>query len=141
MRVYLDPVMNVFVQAYQGAIVLTETDFEYSESLKECLIGSTTCILHGINTEDKPEPEFIKYIQGIFEFVRLSCEKKCRPTVEYVKDSLMLLLDISNFFKKETRTLMRSPFILEMVNIMKLHNKEGQQNSTIEYARHIMQQI
>lgn len=62
------------------------------------------CIVHGIN-EPNPDPEFTPFIPNVFHFVMLSCQKKSRPTVTYLKRSILLMADIGRFYSVAVRPL------------------------------------
>jgi len=73
------------------------SDKNYSEVLQESICETLMCIFHGLSdaTLNKTLGEYVKYV---FKFVALSTEKSRHPKLDYVKDAMILLADISSFY-------------------------------------------
>ena len=82
------------------------------------------CIVHGFNNETGIFYELLSYfVPNLFEFVRLSTDKKNRPTVTYVKKSMLLLADFGKFYPSIVKPLKSQQFIIECINTLKTYNK------------------
>lgn len=82
------------------------------------------CIVHGFNNETGMNNEVIAhFVPNLFEFVRLSTDKKNRPTVTYVKKSMLLLADFGKFYPSIVKPLKSQQFIIECINTLKTYNK------------------
>lgn len=85
--------MDLLLISCEGVLVIP--DLNYAEILQESIIETFMCIYHGVSNEQGLQmlPGFIPFIQ---EFIRLTTDKTRHPKLDYVKESLMLLADISS---------------------------------------------
>lgn len=88
-----------------AALQMAETDFGYSELLKDNIIEALMCIVHGLNSHKNVDQQIPAFISQIFNFSALSCNKKYKPTVAYVKKCLLLLADLAKFYPSVVKPL------------------------------------
>lgn len=88
-----------------AAIQIADSDFSYSEQLKDSIIETLMCIVHGINTESSVNEQIAPFIPKIFQFVMISSNKKSRPTVAYVKKCVLLMADFAKFYPPVVKPL------------------------------------
>lgn len=50
---YLDETMRLLIVACEASLGMNETDRNYAENLREYIIETLTCILHGTNMEEQ----------------------------------------------------------------------------------------
>ena len=92
------------------------------------------CLFHGIN-DDSLKKELPKYLPYTVEFIKLTTEKNRLPKLDYVKESLMLLADISNIYPESKPVLLKADFIPDRAAILMKFNKDGHLSQTISYLR------
>jgi hypothetical protein len=75
------------------------------------------CLFHGLN-DKTPNLLLGKYIQHVYEFVKMTTDKSRRPKLEYVKSCLFLIADIAGFYPNEFEPYKKMPFIGEIIKIL-----------------------
>lgn len=92
------------------------------------------CIFHGISDDSfkKELPQFLPYV---VEFIKITTEKTRHPKLDYVKESLMLLADVSNIYPESKAMLSNAEFIADRAAILMKFNKDGHLSQAISYLR------
>lgn len=129
---HVNRVMKLLHLSCEG--VLSIPDLNYAEILQESIIETLMCIFHGI-TEDSIKNDIPTYLTMTLEFVRLTTEKSRHPKLDYVKECLMLLADISNIYPDTKAFLAKTEFIAERTATLVLFNKDGHLSQTIAYVK------
>ena len=129
--------MTIIMICCEGAIQLVNIDFNYSETLKETIIETLTCVLHGINQRELNK-SFEAYIPNIFTFIRLSTDKSVRPTVKYISICLSLLADFSNIYSELIKPQLdheNLAFISVIYRDLVRNNRDNQYTRILKYAK------
>lgn len=124
--------MNILHLSCEG--VLSIPDVNYAEILQESVIETLMCIFHGVN-EESIKNDLPSYLNMTVEFIRLTTEKTRHPKLDYVKECLMLLADISNIYPNTKPFLCKAEFIADRANILVSFNKDRHLNQTIAYVK------
>lgn len=83
---------------------MNETDRNYAENLREFIIETLTCILHGINMdEQEPCKSILPYVENIFKFIQFTTDKVLQPKVNYLKSCILWMADLSRFYKVQVQ--------------------------------------
>lgn len=110
------------------------SDKNYSEVLQESICETLMCIFHGLN-EPNPNRALGEYVKYVFKFVALSTEKGRHPKLDYVKDAMVLLADITSFYPSESRAALTHEFIADRLEILNKYNADGHLTRDITYLR------
>lgn len=106
----------------------------YAEILQESIIETLMCIYHGIN-DPKGRRELPNYLSFILQFIGLTTEKSRHPKLDYVKECLMLLADITSMYPEVKQRIKEASFISDRTAILLKFNKDGHLNQTIAYVK------
>lgn len=92
---------------------MKDTDLNYAELLRENIIDTFTCMLHGLCEDERPNPAFLGSVENIFEFIRVTCDKNIHPKVNYVKSCVLWMADATKFYKTNVQKYVRQPWAWE----------------------------
>lgn len=102
--------LNIINNAFAAVIILQEDpnkeNQEFCDALKETLVELLLCIVHGVhyNENELPCQELLRgYFPRIIEFGEKTTKEQYNPTVEYLRDYMMLVTDF--YMKEEMRNL------------------------------------
>lgn len=129
---HLKRVTDLILMSCEG--VLSIPDINYAEILQESIIETLMCIFHGVG-ENYLKPILPTFLPFVLEFIKLTTEKTRHPKLDYVKESLMLLADISQIYPEFKPKLMEAGFIPDRAAILLKFNKDGHLSQTISYLR------
>lgn len=71
----------------------------------------------------------------IFSFIQYSCDKKCRPKIDYVKMCVLFMADSAKFYKHDVYNLVRNGWVFDCLEQLKKFNKNGSMQNVINYAK------
>jgi len=86
---YLENLMAIYDMAFDAVVMLEMQDNDnedYAEALKERLIESYTCVLHGTSASKS----LIKHLPRLMKFISQTCNKSLNPTVVLILISDLL---------------------------------------------------
>lgn len=133
--VYLASIIEVVMLCCTAAIGMSETDFAYSELLKDSIVECLMCIVHGLNFEGSQiVNQLTPYVSEFFRFIVVSLEKKYKPTVAYFNRSILLLADIARYYPMAVAQWKKDPVVQNTINTFKNFSKNGEYGQTIKYA-------
>ncbi|EAR88045.3 importin-beta amine-terminal domain protein (macronuclear) [Tetrahymena thermophila SB210] len=137
---YLENLVKIFDIGFTAAVELSRSDQQdiqdYSEQLKEKLIESYTCVLHGIN-DTQQNPTFFNHCPKLVEFITLTCDKNLHPTVDYVRNCLTLLVDIGNFYKNQVGPYIKTNFTKYLIDVLQEFDQSEEGKETISFAHRV----
>eukprot|EP01016_Furgasonia_blochmanni_P047551 TRINITY_DN699_c0_g1_i9.p1 TRINITY_DN699_c0_g1~~TRINITY_DN699_c0_g1_i9.p1 ORF type:complete len:855 (-),score=333.77 TRINITY_DN699_c0_g1_i9:376-2940(-) len=135
---FLPEIMKFYEMAYDAALQLSENEpSEYTEQLKEKLVESFICILHAF--VDTPFQEnVLTYIPKTIEFLQRTCNTKYNPTVEYLRSSLALIVDIAHIYGAKVRDLVRIPLTNDLVTILTRFKDYPDNARILDYAHRVL---
>ena len=109
------------------------------------MVDTTTCVVHTLEHSDRSDELFRSYIKNLFEFVTVSMQlPQKKLTMEFVETSLMMLIDVLNYYSKEAATVnevARAPVLGVSLNILERNNKRGKYTHSVNFAKQVIQQI
>ena len=70
---FLDDFLKVIMMCCEASINIQSSDFSYSESLKEVIIESIKCVVHGLSEYPESQPILQPYTTNIYKFIQLTC--------------------------------------------------------------------
>lgn len=86
------------------------------------------------NSETDTTQYVTPFIPNIFHFVMLTCDKKLRPTVSYMKRCVLLMADFAKTYPNAVNQLKRQQFVVDCINTLKTFNKNNEFDNIISYA-------
>jgi hypothetical protein len=60
----------------------------------------------------------------IFQLINLTTNKSRRPKLDYVKETMIFLVDITTFYPNECRNIILSEFVADRLAIMNRYNND-----------------
>lgn len=102
--------LHIINNAFSAVVILqddkSKENQEFCDALKETLVELLLCIVHGIHYNENalPSQEFLKsFFPTIIEFGEKTTKAEYNPTIEYLRDFMMLVTDF--YMKEELRNL------------------------------------
>lgn len=137
-------ILSLYEIAYEAIIVLSDSNvpdnLEYAEVLKENIIDSIVCIVHGAlyNDESGMNMEKLNLIKIHFpklqEFIQKATSRKYNPTIDFVKDCLALLTDIYAPPLREGGVYLNKELITDMIKTLQPHMSQVGVQQSVQYA-------
>jgi hypothetical protein len=73
--------------------VLELNDFNYAEILQDTVVETLLCIFHS-DFSAAAFQTIRTFVESILQFIAFSTDKKRRPKLSYLKDTMSLLVDV-----------------------------------------------
>ena len=128
--------MNMLMLACQASITMDDSEKHYAETLRDTIIETLTCILHGCNfDETNPYQELLTYVENIFKFIEYTTDKSLQPKTNYLKSCIMWMADLSRIYKTKVQHLVRQRWVYGCLEMLKKHNKNQSFDRAIQYAK------
>ena len=74
--------------------------------------------MHAINTKQKQNPIFIKYIPAIAQFIKLNNVPAAKPSVTFVRSSMLLSLDLIQIFGNKASDNYRDTYLVDTLKVL-----------------------
>ena len=95
---FLSSIIEVIMFCCNAAVGMNDTDFAYSELLKDSIVECLMCIVHGLNYDGSEIKSHLSpYIKDFFHFVLVTLEPKYKPTVVYFNRVILLMADMAKY--------------------------------------------
>jgi hypothetical protein len=88
-----------------------------------------------MNSNKQRNTALKEYILYIFQFINLTTDKSRRPKLDYVKETMIFLADITTFYPNECRNIILSEFVADRLAIMNRYNNDGHLTEDIQYIK------
>jgi len=136
---------------YQAITQLAQSkiqdNIDYSEVLKESIVDSLVCVIHGsiysAEADVTMETVMLLYKEHWSKlqlFISEACERKHNPTVDFVKDCLAMLTDLYNSRLKEMGVRLDKTLVMNMMTMLEGHKHKTEVQQIVDYAsQHLIQ--
>eukprot|EP00828_Plagiopyla_frontata_P046284 TRINITY_DN8162_c0_g1_i1.p2 TRINITY_DN8162_c0_g1~~TRINITY_DN8162_c0_g1_i1.p2 ORF type:complete len:166 (-),score=34.71 TRINITY_DN8162_c0_g1_i1:118-615(-) len=133
---HLSNILRVVDLAFIACIVESEkgSNNEYFEQMKEWLIQMYTCFVHGFSTNQQYKMLLLPHLKNLFEFLSRVCVSQCNPTVEFLKDCLLLITDIAKYYQQLVKQLVVTQFVQDLIKMLSKFNQDEENKFAVSYA-------
>ena len=134
---YLESFMNLLNIGSMAVLDLGNSNeidnIEYSDQLKEKLVEGYICVLHSI-TDYKRDQIFRNSINGIMSFLDQTTNIRVNPTIDYIRTSLHLILDIVSIYTGDTVQYLNSNCTQNLItHLGRFSHDENNSNAILYY--------
>lgn len=140
----LKEILGLYEMAYSAIIQLSDSkntdNIEYAEILKENIIDSIVCIIHGSMYDDQPgmAPDRALLVRDHFpkiqSFIKKATNTQYNPTIEFVRECLALLTDMYTPNIIKDTSILDKELVLEMIRILNKNVNHRGVQSVLSYA-------
>lgn len=142
----LRDILQLYEMAYDAIATLSDSNIidnvEYAEILKEHIVDSMVCIIHGaIYSEEAAGglDQIMTLMRDHFPkmqiFISTATRREHNPTIEFVRDCLALITDMyTNQIKRMGVPLDRA-LVNNLIEMLASHSQKAQVEQVINYAR------
>ena len=129
---HLNSVMKIIMMACEGVVRGPEQAF--AEILQESIIETLMCIFHGVS-EEALMKELPAFLGHILQFIQITTDTSRHPKLDYVKECLMLLGDLSTLCPKFKPEIVKYGIIPDRAATLVKFNKDGHLTQNISYIK------
>jgi importin subunit beta-1 len=135
---HFEEIIRLILLALSAIVhLLTLEDREmkaYGNSLKDSLIDFYTCLIHAIylNSPCKDQQFEESFVQ-VQTFLKITCQPSHNPSVEYMKNSLGLIIDF--YSKNQMRNLLDVELSMYLYNSLSVYSKGHDVQMLLEFAK------